>query len=369
MVATAKKARAKGAGKAFTSFRKSKTGRKIETVVTQAMKKELEKKIRENPTIGGLAMLTINASKKFKTPNGIEGRSLNVLDTELVDVTSAKSTSESSCLYFYRPHRSKHPAEALDYDYKQNKALNLSSTTNFTGITDISGMVASPVKDDPDDGTRYSNISLRQCFDLALLQKMQVSDTTTYNQKETSLQLHLGTYTSTLQVVAPTAGAIVDIYDLKPKFTLGPTSYQNQYYATGYMSPYYCFSEGMTETIEPLDSIGSTTLGSKPTDSVLFKRTWDVIKKTTVRMTDSSIHRHRTVFGINKTVAYQEMATVTSQGGMLPWMPCHMVVVRGYAGSGVLAQSVTVNLEQESNLTYKAYPGDTSKVIVYDNRT
>ena len=268
MVATAKRARAKGAGKAFTSFRKSKTGRKIETVVTQSLKKELEKKLMENPTLGGLAMLTINASKKFKTPNGIEGRSLNVLDTELVDVTSAKSTSESACLYFYRPHRAKHPGETLDYTYKMNKHLNLSSTQDLEKWTDMNGMVSEPVKNDPADDTRYSNISLRECFDLALLQLQSTSVAgITGNQKKQQCQLHLGTYSQTLQVVAPTGGCIVEIYDVKPKFTLGPTEYTDQYYATGYMSPFYCFATGMSESIKPKDSLGAGTLGTIPTRS------------------------------------------------------------------------------------------------------
>jgi hypothetical protein len=101
----------------------------------------------------------------------------------------------------------------------------------------------------------------------------------------------------------------------------------------------------------------------------MFKRSWDIVKKTVVRMTDSSIHRHRTVFGINKTVSYQEMASISTDGGMAPWMPSQLISVRGYASTDSLAQAVSVTLEQESNLSYKAYPGDTSKVIVYDNRT
>lgn len=371
MVASTKsRSAAKGAAKTFSTFRKSKTGRKLETVVTSAMKKELEKKIKENPTVGGLAMLAINASRKFKSPIGAEGRSLNVLDTQLVDTTSAKSTTESASLYFYRPHRSSHPAETLDYVAKKNRVTQFGSSNNAIALCDVNGLVLEPIAGDATTGTeRWTNISMRGCFDEALLNKNVASGT---DQQKEALQLHVQTYSSTLQIKAESSGAIVDIYDLKPKFQLGPTTYvssEGDKYATGYMSPHWCYATGMSETIEPMDAVGATTLGYKLTDSVLFKRSWDIIKRTTVRMTDSSIHRHRFVFGINKTVAYQEMAQASTAGGTAPWCPCQLVVVRGYTDGTNLAAATNIDLELETSLTYKAYPGDTSKVIVYDART
>lgn len=349
---------------------KSPLAKKGLQTVTTTLKKELASKINtSNPTIGGLAAIAIEASKKFKAPTGAEGRNLNMVDAELVDTTAAKSTTDSASLYFYRPHRKNHPAESLDYTYKTNRSFNLVTSADQQGIADANGMVLEPPVNDPTDSTAYTNVSVRKIFDDALQARYRQKDGTAVHQPEQNLSLHFGTYTQTLQIVAPATGAIVDIYDLKPKFGIGPSTYNTRTNLIGFMSPRYCMSEGMTETIEPDDTYTLSVLGARPVDSLMFKRTWDIIKKTTVRMTDSSIHRHRSVFGINKTITYQEMAQCSTDGGMAPWCPTFMVVARGFASSTEQAKAVTVAFQQETSLSYRAYPGGKTKVIVYDART
>jgi hypothetical protein len=294
-----------------------------------------------------------------------------MVDAELVETTAAKSTTDSSSLYFYRPHRKNHPAESIDYTYKRNRSFNETVGANVQGVGDVNGMVLEPPLNDPNDSTSYSNISVRKIFDDAMASVYsKASDALTeYNQPKQNISVHLGTYTQTLQIVAPAQGAIVEIYDLKPKFGIGPSTYIDETSLTGFMSPRYCMSNGLTEIIEPDDTYTLAVLGARPTDSLMFKRTWDVIKKTTVRMTDSSIHRHRSVFGINKTISYQEMAQASTSGGMAPWCPTQMVIVRGFTSTTEQSKGVTVAFQQETSLNYKAYPGGKTKVIVYDDRT
>lgn len=355
---------------AYKKAMKSPLVKKGLHTVTTKLKQELASKINSaNPTIGGLAAIAIEASKKFKTPAGVDGRNLNIVDAELVETTAAKSTTDSASLYFYRPHRKSHPAESLDYTYKRNRSFQETIGANVQGVGDVNGMVLEPPLNDPNDNTSYSNISVRKIFTDALQARYRESDGTAVHQPEQNLSVHLGTYTQTLQIVAPAQGAIVDIYDLRPKFGIGPSTYIDETSLTGFMSPRYCMSTGLTEVIEPDDTYTLAVLGARPVDSLMFKRTWEVIKKTTVRMTDSSIHRHRSVFGINKTISYQEMAQASTSGGMAPWCPTQMVIVRGFASTTEQAKGVTVAFQQETSLNYRAYPGGKTKVIVYDDRT
>ena len=86
-------------------------------------------------------------------------------------------------------------------------------------------------------------------------------------------------------------------------------------------------------------------------------------------MTSNSIHRHRHVFNINKSITYDEMAQASVDGGTAPWCPTQMVVVRGYPTSTSLAAPCSIEIQQETKLSYSSRLAKTTNVIVYNNNT
>jgi hypothetical protein len=75
------------------------------------------------------------------------------------------------------------------------------------------------------------------------------------------------------------------------------------------------------------------------------------------------------VFGINKSVTWDEMGQASANGGTCPWLPTQMVIHRGYPSSTSLAEAATITIQQESKLYYSSRLGAGSKVIVYNNNT
>lgn len=346
--------------------------KKLHEYVTPMIKERgIEFIKKEKPALYELLKFVQQQSKGFKSPSGESGRSLNAVDAELIETSAVGATTESASMYFYRPCRKSHPAETVRYEYKSNRYNTIGNDPNAQGAGDINGMVLTPPKNDPDTENRYANISVKNIFDKILLNQSKLGTGEVNPQKEFA-SVHFESYIQNLMIKAPTQGAIVDIYDLCPKFGIGGSEVNaaspNPRYVEGYMSPLYAWNFGLQKTIDAEDTYTYIKLGSEPRNSLIFNRCWKVIKKTTVRMGNSSVHRHRSVFGINKTVTESEMAQCQSEGGMAPWTPTTLVVVRGYVTTGnTQAEATSVSLQCESSLSYRQYPGATTKVIVYDS--
>lgn len=129
-----------------------------------------------------------------------------------------------------------------------------------------------------------------------LLARVSVGGAASQSTLKQTLVANYHSLSSVMILKAPAEGAIVEIYDLQPKFGIGPGTYQAEYYAQDHISPIWCWIEGMDDAvIDSQDPFSEFIVGADPMESPTFRRTWNIIKKTTVRMTANSIHRHRFV--------------------------------------------------------------------------
>ena len=353
-----------------------KTGSSVLGAATTTLKKELESQIR-GKDIESLAKTTQKFAERIKTPTGVLGRNLNLVKMQLLDQPAVGGTTESTSMFSYRPKKTPKTTDTISYTAVRNKKLDLTNTDGLQKHADRNLALLEPPNGDTllsDDS--YTNFSLRNEFDRMLKARMQYNDGTTDIDLESLKQTMTANFHSLQSMMilkAPNQGAIVEIYDLQPKFGIGPGTYQSESYATDHISPLWCWTSGVTPsntvTIETMDDYASQTVGADPMESPTFRRTWNIIKKTTVRMTSNSIHRHRFVFNINKSVTWDEIAQASTQGGTVPWLPSQMVVVRGYPTTTSLAESVTVTCQQESKLHYSSRLAKTTNVIVYNMNT
>lgn len=350
-----------------------KAGNAALGVATVALKTELAK-FAEKQDIDSLVKSTQKFAERIKTPTGVLGRNLNLYKMQLLDQPAVGGTTESESLFSYRPKRTMKTTDTIQYTAIRNKKMDF---TNVAG-QQIAGdrnlaLLEPPTNDVLTSDTSYTNFSIRNEFDRMLRARTVDSTEQALDQPKQSLIANFHSLSSVMILKAPSQGAIVEIYDLQPKFGIGPATYNSEAYAIDHLSPLWCWVAGTQvagqSTLETMDDYQHTVVGADPLISPTFRRTWNIIKKTTVRMTSNAIHRHRSVFNINKSVTYDEMAQASTSGGTAPWLPTIMVVVRGYPTSTSLAESVTVNIQQESTLTYSSRLAKTSNVVVYNNNT
>ena len=119
------------------------------------------------------------------------------------------------------------------------------------------------------------------------------------------------------------------------------------------------------------DTLTSTTVGSKPTDSVNFSRTWNVVKHTKVNLTVGGTHIHKSAYAINKTVSYQEYAQFSTSGGKLAgWNPSYLIRFRGVPdASNSLAAAAGISVYCDMQLNYSGYMSEGARAIVFDSNT
>ena len=346
-----------------------KVGSSAFNSATKTLKTELSKKISKQD-IDALMKTTQIFAEKIKSPSGVLGRNLNLVKMELLDQPAVGGTTESTSLFSYRPKRTPKTTDTIFYTAKRTKKIDITNSDGQQYIDDRNlALLEPPTNDNLSSDTSYTNFSLRNEFDRMLLARV-TDQTTEQDTLKQTLTANYHSLASLMILRAPAQGAIVEIYDLQPKFAIGPATYQSEGYATGYLSPKWCWGAGTGSTIiESMDNISQNTIGSEPMESPTFRRTWNITKKTTVRMTSNSIHRHRSIFNINKSVTYDEMAQCSTSGGTVPWLPTQMVVVRGYPTSTSKAEAVTVSCQQESTLHYSSRLAKSTSVIVYNNNT
>ena len=352
-----------------TKTKLKESGKRIFETATKSLKETAMRKA-EDTAIDGIEKITQDIAEKIKTPIGVNGRNLNLFKMQLLDQPAVGGTTESTCMFSYRPKRAVKTTDTIQYKAIRNKKVSLTNPAGFQTIADRNLAVLEPPQNDPlNTDNSWTNFSIRNEFDKMLLART-VSGTTPLDSVKQTLVANFHSLASVMILRAPTQGAIVDIYDLQPKFSIGPGSYQTEVYSLDHVSPHWCFYEGFnTASLETQDAYDQTKVGADPLESPTFRRTWNIIKKTTVRMSSNAIHRHRFVFNINKSVTYDEMAQCSTNGGTVPWLPCQMVVVRGYPTSDSLAETVIVECQQESTLSYSSRLGKTTNVIVYNNNT
>ena len=347
-----------------------KASSSILNVATVALKTELSKKVNKQD-IDALVKTTQSFAEKIKTPTGVLGRNLNLVKMQLLDQPAIGGTTESTSMFSYRPKRTPKTTDTISYTAKRTKKIDITNSDGSQYSDDRNlALLEPPLNDVLSSNTSYTNFSIRNEFDRMLLARV-TDQTTEQNTLKQTLTANFHALSSLMILRAPTQGAIVEIFDLQPKFGIGPGTYQNEGYALDHLSPKWCWSTGLSGSgiIETMDDINHNTVGSDPMNSPTFRRTWNIIKKTTVRMTSNSIHRHRFIFNINKSVTYDEMAQCSTSGGTVPWLPTQMVVVRGYPTSTSKAESVTVSCQQESSLSYSSRLAKNTSVIVYNNNT
>ncbi len=360
--------------RAFTRVAK-KTGSAALGAATITLKKELAN-VAKDQDIDSLVKSTQKFAERIKSPTGVLGRNLNLVKMQLLDQPAVGGTTESESLFSYRPKRTMKTSDTIQYTAIRNKKIDFTNNAGkqIAGDRNLA-LLEPPTNDVLQSSDSYTNFSIRNEFDRMLLARTVDSSASAIDSPKQSLVANFHTLSSVMILRAPTQGAIVEIYDLQPKFSIGPGTYESESYATDHLSPAWCWIAGTQlpddgqSSIETMDNYQHTVVGADPLISPTFRRTWNIIKKTTVRMTSNSIHRHRSVFNINKSVTYDEMAQASTQGGTSPWLPTQMVVTRGYPTSTLAAEQVTVNIQQESTLTYSSRLAKTSNVIVYNNNT
>ena len=324
-------------------------------------------------TISDVGVLLQGQAEKLKSPIGTEGKNFNKDKMQLLNTTAVGETSESTCVFSYRPKKTRKTEDTIYYEALRNKTVTLTNVAGFQSVADRNlALLEPPSGDNLTADNSYTNFSIRNEFDRMLRARtIQGTAGTARDLPTQSMVANFHQLQSTMIITAPAGGAIVDIYDLQPKFGIGPGTWQSETYASDHIGPQWCFLNGISANtvVETMDNLDHTTIGADPMDSVTFRRTYNLIKKTTVRMSANSIHRHRHVFGINKSVTWDEMGQASANGGTCPWLPTQMVIHRGYPSSTSLAEAATITVQQESKLYYSSRLGSTSKVIVYNNNT
>ncbi len=338
---------------------------------TPKLKAYLDEKI-SGITVDEIGGLLQKEAEKLKSPIGAEGKNLNKDKMQLISSTAIGETTESACIFSYRPKKTRKTEDTIYYESVRNKKYECVTTDGVQVPFDRNlALLEPPSGDTLTFSSSYTNFSIRNEFDRALRARLQ-NTVAQPDQLKENLVLNFHQLHSTMILRAPSEGAIVDIYDLQPKFGIGPGTYSDEKFASDHISPYWCFYNGLiagTGTIDTMDSYGYSVVGAEPSSSPTFRRTYNVLKQTTVRMSSNSIHRHRHVFGINKSVTWDEMAQASSSGGTCPWLPTQMIVVRGYPTASSAAEPVRVECQQESKLKYSSRVGQSTNVIVFNSAT
>lgn len=359
----------------FTALRKAsrKYRDELKATVTQTIKKEVEKKAAELD-VNGLVGLAQKTAEMLKTPVGTSGRNFNMMKLQLLDQPAVGGTTESTSLFSYRPKRAAKTTDTIRYEAIRNKKATFTNNDGKQALGDRNlAVLVPPLGDDMDSNESWTNFSIQNEFD-RMLRARTVNDNIAIDALKQTLVANYHSLSSVMIIKAPSEGAIVEIYDLQPKFGIGGSDSTSagagEKYSVGHMSPTWCWVNGYDNAIiETNDDYDEFIVNSEPLESPTFRRTWNIIKKTTVRMTSNSIHRHRFVFNINKSVTYDEMSQSSVEGGTAPWLPCQLIVSRGYPTASSLAAPVSVEVQQESKLTYSSRLAKTSDVIVYNNNT
>lgn len=301
----------------------------------------------------------------------VDARSIVINGSATGDVTSSMS------MYMYRPPR-KRSVDSIQYAMKTMASRTIGSGEDVQSIFDIDLLDAIEVKNNNPGDSKYSNLTIKKAFDKYIQTTFNNVGDTAYTAKLQQTAIHFKSMTNELIITNNnTTSVMVDVYELVPQHTLGPSEYASENLATGYMSPRWTFEEGLGTNLNTLmldDNMDATSIAANPFNSTVFSRTWKVVKQLRLNITGNSTHRHKSVYEINKTVSYQEMAQFSPDGGKFAgWNPTFMCVQRGVPAQvlGAAKEAVASSTTYVSNmqLNYEANPEAQAKVIVFDSST
>jgi len=362
----------RGAMKTFKT-----AARNVVSAGTKAAATEALRQVSADAAISSIVKYVSDKAKTAKSPVGANGLSLDTPSNRDITVRgeAVGDITNSSSMYLYRPNK-RRLKEVGDtkYTMKTLVAGTLIAAANVQAVNDISMLAAVPVLNDPDTSSKYTNLSVKRAFDKLLLASVG-NQTPTPTLKVQQSSVHFSSLTSELMLVNEdsTVAAIVDIYEVVPQYALGPSTYNTQGYAVGYMSPFWCYYSGLntTDVIQEDDILSYSDVASNPFNSTNFSRTWKVVKHVKVNMSAKGIHRHKSVYGINKTISYQEYAQFSTSGGKFAgWNPSYMIIARGNPTSTYpIAAPVTISYTCDLQLSYTAQMTGQEKVIIYDSTT
>lgn len=345
---------------------RSKKASKVAELIKSQAQEAYREKLAKIP-VAELVATCVNAAKGEKSPRGADGVNLNaVVNRDVSIVGSAVGDfSTSSSMYMYRPHR-KRTLDGVNYVQKTRSVMSKASSAGVQGFWDLSVLDAVPVLNNPDTNNKYSNLTIKKAFDDFLIASNIGDDKLKIEQTS----IHMKSLSCEINITnKETHSVIVDIYEVVPKHALGPTTYGSEGYAIGYMSPSWTWNQGLsTDTPMLEDTLTASTIGSKPSDSVNFSRTWKVIKHVKVNLTAGSTHIHKMAYAINKTMSYQEYAQFSTSGGKLSgWNPSLLFRLRGVPTSNnSLADSGSVAFYADMQLNYSGYMSEGARAIVFD---
>mgnify|MGYP000585126857 CR=1 FL=1 len=325
-------------------------------------------------TMAGARKAQNALEKEMKKPIGSNGLALGPtrLDkfaNQSLNSTAVGSSTYSNTFYAYRPKVTlRSPRQR--YVMKTSIRTNFESASERQGAGDVSLLDAVPVLNNPNSDSKYSNLSIKKAFDTVLRARM-FSGSTAVEQPESNTVIHLDNVTGEFLITNGSTASEVTIFDCIPQYDLGPSTYSTESYALGYMSPYWCWAQGLqTDTLELGDNLSQGRLGSVPTDSVTFSRAWKIIKRTKIRMTADAVHKHNFVCGINKSIPYQRYAQADTGGGKFGgYCPTTMIVTRGLPTSAAQAPVTSVNISCNLELHYSSNLNQATQAIVYDITT
>lgn len=323
--------------------------------------------------ISAIAQTASKLAALKKNPVGLTGLSLMPTGAReaAINNVAMHGITSSATMYMYRPPRKRDEGGIINYQMKTLASLSISSTANTQATQDINILDAEPVANNPDTDLKYSHLTVRKAFDKLLLSRQRTdSDGSLYDLKEAQTSIHFKTLTSEL-VLTNNLGdtAMIDVYELVPQHDLGPTTYSSQTRATGYMSPQWTYETGLTDVLEPEDNLTVGAVASNPFNSANFSRTWKVVKRLRINLAAYSTHRHKSVYQINKTVSYQKMAQVSTQGGKFEgWNPTFLIQQRGVPKGNDYACASSIAYMANYQLNYCASSQEQARVIVFDDK-
>lgn len=356
----------------FRAGRKLAKNKKV-SEVSKLIKSQAEEAYREklaNVPVAELVSIAVKVASGGKSPVGADGTNLNAVQNRDVSIVGKAigDVTTSSSMYMYRPSR-KRSMQGVNYVQKTRWTTLRGANAGEQFHGDCSILDAVPVFDNPPSNSKYSNLTIKKAFDDFLIASNIGDDKLKLQQTS----IHMKSLTAELNITnRNTDACILDIYEVMPKHTLGPTTYANEYSATGYMSPSWTWATGLSSDTPMLeDTLTATTVGSKPSDSVNFSRTWNVIKHVKVNLTGGSTHIHKSAYAINKTVSYQEYAQFSTSGGKLSgWNPTYLFRLRGVPNSdNALACASSVAIYCDMQLNYSGYMSEGARAIVFDDKT
>ena len=359
-----------------------KDGKRVLQAATTKM--EQAQKLRDDlahQPIKTLVGLASKAAGAEKTPVGANGKNLLPVDARSIVINGGATgdVTSSMSMYMYRPPR-KRSVNSIQYAMKTMASRTIGSVENAQALFDIDILDGVGVKsDNPGDG-KYSNLTVKRAFDNYIQTAYKNLGDTALAAKIQQTAIHFKSLTSELIITNNNdSSMMVDVYELVPQHTLGPSERISESLADGYMSPRYTFEQGLTggddsDVIFTDDQMPATSIAANPFNSTVFSRTWKVVKQLRLNITGKSTHRHKSVYEINKTVSYQEMAQFSPDGGKFAgWNPTFLCIQKGVPAYVLSStkEAISTNSTYVCNmqLNYESNPESQAKVIVFDAHT